>query len=90
MQSNCFQRSQSRVWFGSQNSQHSAYENFYSLPTYYNGNARNPLQSINEQEESFTSPKNINESDDRKRSFLLWGNRHSPSSQSHKSQVSFK
>lgn len=84
MQSNqFFQRSQSKVWFSSQ--QDSPYDNFYSLPTYCNKNAKNQLQSITEQEESFTSPKT--ESDERKRSFLIWGNRHSPSSQSHKSQV---
>lgn len=83
MQSNFFQRSQSKVWFGSQ--QNSVYDNFYSLPTYYgNNNAKNPLQSITE--ESFSSPKNES-IDERKRSFLIWGNRHSPSSQSHKSQV---
>ncbi|KAL7040289.1 hypothetical protein ACKWTF_000341 [Chironomus riparius] len=84
MQSNFFQRSQSKVWFGSQ--QNSVYDNFYSLPTYYgNNNAKNPLQSITE--ESFSSPKNES-IDERKRSFLIWGNRHSPSSQSHKSQDS--
>ncbi|KAG5674997.1 hypothetical protein PVAND_004938 [Polypedilum vanderplanki] len=82
MQSNYFQRSQSKVWFGSQ--QHSVYDNFYSLPNYYG--TKNTLQSITEQEESFSSPKN--ENDERKRSFLIWGNRHSPSSQSHKSQDS--
>lgn len=81
MQSNFFQRSQSKVWFGSQ--QNSVYDNFYSLPTYYN-NAKNQLQSITE--ESFSSPKNES-IDEQKRSFLIWGNRHSPSSQSHKSQV---
>lgn len=77
-----FQRSQSKVWFGTQ--QNSVYDNFYSLPTYYN-NAKNPLQSISEQHEESLSPKN--NSDDLKRSLLIWGSRKSPSSQSHKSQV---
>ena len=82
-----FQRSFSRVWFSSQQQQpHSIYDNFNSLPTYYNATHQNPLQSIIEQEESFTSPKNES-GDERKRSFLIWGNRQSPSSQSHKSQV---
>lgn len=81
-----FQRSFSRVWFSSQQQHHSIYDNFNSLPTYYNASQQNPLQSITEQDESFTSPKNESV-DERKRSFLIWGNRHSPSSQSHKSQV---
>ncbi len=86
MQSN-FQRSFSRVWFASQQQQHhSVYDNFSSLPTYYNATHQNQLQSISE--ESFSSPKNGNESgDERKRSLLIWGNRQSPSSHSHKSQV---
>lgn len=80
-----FQRSQSKVWFGSQ--QHSAYDNFYSLPAYYNAQKKS-LQSISEQHEESMSPKNSSsEGDDLKRSMLIWGNRKSPSSQSHKSQV---
>lgn len=76
-----FQRSQSKVWFGSQ--QNSVYDNFQSLPTYCNG--KKSLQSISEQHEESLSPKN--NSDDLKRSFLIWGSRKSPSSHSHKSQV---
>lgn len=84
MQSN-FQRSFSRVYFASQQQQqHSVYDNFNSLPTYYNATHQKPLQSITE--ESFSSPKNES-GDERKRSFLIWGNRQSPSSHSHKSQV---
>lgn len=79
-----FQRSQSKVWFGSQ--QHSAYDNFYSLPTYYNAQKKS-LQSISEQHEESMSPKNDSKGDDLKRSMLIWGNRKSPSSHSHKSQV---
>lgn len=77
-----FQRSQSKVWFGSQ--QNSAYDNFYSLPT-VNSNAKKSLQSISEQHEESLSPKA--ECDELKRSLLIWGNRKSPSSHSHKSQV---
>lgn len=77
-----FQRSQSKVWFGSQ--PNSVYDNFYSLPTYYN-TTKNALQSISEQHEESLSPKS--EVEDLKRSLLIWGNRKSPSSHSHKSQV---
>lgn len=77
-----FQRSQSKVWFGSQ--QNSVYDNFYSLPTYYNAGKKS-LQSISEQHEESLSPKS--ECDELKRSLLIWGNRKSPSSHSHKSQV---
>lgn len=78
-----FQRSQSKVWYGG-SQQNSAYDNFYSLPTYYNAGKKS-LQSISEQHEESLSPKS--ECDELKRSLLLWGNRKSPSSHSHKSQV---
>lgn len=76
-----FRRSQSKVWFGSQ--QPSVYDNFFSLPTYYHG--KKSLQSISEQHEESLSPRN--DSEDLKRSILIWGNRKSPSFHSDKSQV---
>lgn len=78
-----FQRSQSKVWFGNAQ-QSSVYDNFNSLPTYYNSSKKS-LQAIQEQHEESLSPKS--EVDDLKRSLLIWGNRKSPSSHSHKSQV---
>lgn len=81
-----FRRSQSKVWFGSQQ-QPSAYDNFFSLPTYYHGGKKS-LQSISEQhEESLSPPSRCNDSEELKRSILLWGNRKSPSFHSDKSQV---
>lgn len=86
-----FRRSQSKVWFGSQPSVPSVYDNFSSLPTYYHGTGKKSLQSISEQHEESLSPQHSNNSsndaDELKRSMLLWGNRKSPSFHSDKSQV---
>lgn len=82
-----FRRSQSKVWFGSQQpSVPSVYDNFSSLPTYYHGQKKS-LQSISEQHEESLSPRSDNE--ELKRSILIWGNRKSPSFHSDKSQVRF-
>lgn len=86
-----FRRSQSKVWFGSQPSVPSVYDNFSSLPTYYHGTGKKSLQSISEQHEESLSPQHSNissnDADELKRSMLLWGNRKSPSFHSDKSQV---
>jgi len=81
---NSFQRSYSRVWFAPQQS---VYDNFYSLPT-YESTARGSLRSITEQDESLTSPKEaVQQQQQQRKSFNVW-ERKSPSSHSHKSQVS--
>ncbi len=92
MRSNNFQRSQSKVWFGSSAPMHSYYDDYFSLPAIPLTTTKTAIirSTILEQNESsIGSPDVQNESNASGKSVRdVWNNRQgSPSS--HKSQVSF-